>query len=483
MARRYISLPTVSPGQVTGDVHIRCPLCGEVAASTDLAERAMVCPWCDMHFPLEANGHLALLVDEGSFHPLQGAPVGPSLFGRAALQGRPIALAVADPATCWTSAEVQALATLIEEAGLQRTPLLWLLTAPQGTQADTLWAGVQASLGRLAEAGLPCLVLLSGACYGPAVAVALQGDLVLAEPGAAVTLLPSEELRQAGRLPAEVTRPVRDLLQAGWADAILSRQAQRPVLAALLALLTGSPSGRAGFPGRAAAESLLPPPGALADILDLFFELHGDRGTEDDRALWGGLARLRVGGAPILLLATALREGQPALRRPRTDVGAAGWRKAARLLGLAGRFGLPVVTRVDQVALRCRRRDRPAELAAAVGQALAALLALPVPSVALRLGRGGGTAGLALTAADRIVAPEPLVAALEEEGISPDATFSGEELPALLASQLQDLAQTYAPHGPLGRRKLLQRRHARWTRLAMAGTAPPPGTASEEIAR
>jgi acetyl-CoA carboxylase beta subunit len=480
MTRRYISLPTVPYGQATGEVHVRCPLCAEVSSSADLAAQAMVCPWCDFHFPLEAGRHVALLVDEGSFRPLKEGLAGPSLFGRATLWDRPIALAVADPATCWTPAEVQACVDLIEEARLQHSPLLWLVTAPRGTVAEIPWAGVQSALGCLREAELPGIALLSGPCYGPAVALALQADLVLAEPGTAITLVPPEELRQAGRLPEEVTRPVRDLLRAGWADASLPRRAQRPVLATLLGFLEGGQPDRERSRGKVPADDLLQPPEGVADLFDLFFELHGDRGTEDDRALLGGLARLREGGGALLFLATA-RERGPSLRRPREAIGAGGWRKATRLLALAGRFGLPVVTRVDRVALRSGRRDRPAELATAMGQTLAALLALPAPSVALRLGRGGGPASLALTVADSILAPAAIAADLAEEGFTPDGTFTGEELPVVLAGHLQSLTQTYALHGPLGRRKLLQRRHARWTRLAAGGAALlPQGNACED---
>ncbi len=468
MARRYITLAGPFP-EGTGQMYMRCPACGEVLSLAEARRQAMVCPWCDFHFPWEAAAHLELLSDEGSFRPLPESPVGSLLLGRATLRGRPVALAVADGTVRWDATEVRALMPLLEEARLERRPLLWVVAAAQGTEALSLWPGVHLGLKRLQAAGHPCLALLTGPCYGLPAATALRADLVLAEPGA--TLRPDlpEVLREAGRLPPEVLRPPRRLLQAGWADAVLPRREQRAALAHLLDLL--------GVEGSAPpASGLLTP--LLCSRGDLicapFFELHGDRRSGDDAALMGGLGRLGEDGIRLLFLATVPGKGRPAIGHPGA-IGAGGWRKATRLLLLAGRFALPVVTLIARPTLRPERGQREAELSAALGETMDTLLQHPAPTAAVFLEAGDGPAGLALAATDILLTLPEATASLRERGLDVDEEVAAPEaLSEVLARRLRELLQTYTVHGPLGRNKLLQRRYVRWARLATGTERPSP---------
>lgn len=468
MARRYITLAGPFRGEA-GQMYVRCPGCGEVSPLAELRRQAMVCSWCDFHFPWEAADHSELLIDKDSFRPLEGVPAGPLLLGRASLYGRPVALAVADGTVRWSVSEVRALIALLETARLERLSLLWVVAAAQGTEAPFLWPGVHLGLKRLQDAGQPRLALLSGPCYGLPAAAALQADLVLAEPGAVIRPELPEALRQVGRLPPEVLRPPRNLLRAGWADAVLPRREQQAALAHLLDLL-----GVEGPP--------LPPlegatPRSLemaAEICAPFFELHGDRRSGDEAALVGGLGRLRGSDIHLLLLATAPGKGRPAGGRS-DAVGIGGWRKAARLLRLAGRFGLPVVTLIGRPTLHLGRGQREAELSAALGEALDALLFHPAPTVAVFLEAGGDPAGLPLAAADVLLAFPRATVSLREKGLDVDEEVATpDDLPKALERHLGELLQTYTVHGPLGRNRLLQRRYVRWARLSTGMEKSPP---------
>lgn len=473
MTRRFITLPALPTDKVAGQVWIRCPACEEDTAWGDLQDNLMVCPWCDFHFPLEAPGRLDLLADPDSFRSLEGAPAGPSRFGWATVLGRPVALATADPTTTWDGEEVAALTILATEAWRSGRPLIWAATAPQGTTAVS-WPGIQAALNQLGETTFPWISLIGGACYGPVAALALQADLVIAEPGTVVSLLLPDALREAGRLPIATTRPPRELLGEGWADAVLARPDQRPGLARLLDFLGIAGKGLPRAPASPPASGAFPPqPLELVDhLFGPLFELHGDRHCEDDLALVGGMARLEAGGPPLLLLATAKGQGWHDVRRRHGGaIGCAGWRKASRLLRLAGRFELPVVVLIGTPSLRVGRGERPATLTAALGETVQTLLALPVPTVAVRLSEEDALATRALMTADRLLVPASIEAELQGRGISPEATFATVgELHAVLSRHLEELTQTYAVHGPLGRRKLLQRRRIRWTRWANLGT-------------
>jgi len=424
----------------------------------------MVCPWCDGHLPLDAERHLELLVDKGAFHPL-GAPAGSSLFGQATLAGHEIALALADPTALWTPAECRALLALAEVARRERHPLVWVATAAQGA-TPALWPGLQAALQALHQVAVPWLTLVAGPCYGSMAALALQSDLVLAEPGAFLDPLLPAMRRQAGLAPEPLHRP-RQLLRAGWADAVLPRSEQRAGLALLLDLLL------APGPSRPRGARRLPQPEVPAQLQALFgpfFELHGDRRAGDDPTLVGGLGRLREDGRTVVVLAALSRKA----------IGAAGWRKAARLLGLAGRLGLPVVTLIDRPVLRASRSEAPGETATALGETLQALLDVPTPTIAVILGDDEGLAMQVLGTADGLLC-SATVASRRQDRPTPDATFDHErDLPGLLARHLEELTQTYVIHGPLGRRKLLQRRYIRWIRPAQSEMDQPEYATGEQ---
>ncbi len=453
VTRRFITLPTFPPDRASGQILVRCPACKENSRHRVLQREAMVCPWCDFHFPLEADLRLPGLVEEGSFRPLEG-PEGPARFGRGRLQGRPLVLALGDPTMRWEKAEVCALQAAVERAQEERLPFLWVVTAPYGTAEETAWAGVQAVLGPAGAEGALRIALIAGPCYGAPAALAMQCDLVLAEPGAVVAAVLPAQLRRAGLLPIESTRSPRDLLRAGWADAVLPRREQQAALAFLLDLLGGKGKGAVLPTGRVPPRS--DPHNLIPHLVEPFFELYGDRQGEDDPALIGGLARLRGKGTPLLLLATAGRG------RRLEEVSIGGWRKAQRLLHLAARFDLPVVLLLGEPDLRLGGKWSPEAGVAPLGAALGTLFSLPVPTLAVCMG-WGGLAGLALATTDRLLCPEAVAAELAGEGVVADATFEGaEDLRKKLAGLVENLTQTY--DGSLGRRKLLQRRRVRWAR-------------------
>lgn len=471
MPRQYVTLTTEPARQAGGEVLLRCPACGESSPMPALSAQAMVCGWCDFHFPLEAGPHLELLVDEGSFRPLEAAPAGPARLGWATLAGRPLAVAVSDPASSWDAAEIGALAALAEEAGRRHQSLLWVVTAAQGVKAPLRWAGLQLALDRLGEAGAesghgapaPWIALVAGPAYGPAAALAAQADLVLAEPGAVLAPVLPEALRQAGRLPIESTRPPRQLLRAGWADAVVPRHEQRTALADLLDLLGAAGEGAGTRPPSAAPERL---PAPFHGLFASFRELAGDRQSVDDPALVGGLARLGPDGMPLLVLATACAETRAGVRRRHAGaISAAGWRKATRLLRLAGRFGLPVVLLVDRPTLRTGRHDDPGEAAAALGRTLHTLLALPVPTIAVRVAASEGLSTVVLSTSDYLLVQQDLAPQLQQARLPVSGTFEAHELEVHLARVLRELRQAYVEHGALGRRALSQHRYVRWARL------------------
>jgi acetyl-CoA carboxylase carboxyl transferase subunit alpha len=141
-------------------------------------------------------------------------------------------------------------------------------------------------------------------------------------------------------------------------------------------------------------------------VLEDFVELRGDRATAEDPGLLAGLGFWARQRAAVLAHGRGRTGafGGPWVAPP----SAAGLRKAARLVELAARFGLPLVSLIDTA------RDgqaEPAPLGPAVAELAALLTDLPTPSVALVLGEAYGEAGLVLAIADRVLACEHSVLA------------------------------------------------------------------------
>lgn len=140
----------------------------------------------------------------------------------------------------------------------------------------------------------------------------------------------------------------------------------------------------------------------LTDLLDDFVELHGDRRFGDDSAIVGGIGRFR-GRSVVAIGHQKGSSTRDNLRRnfgmPRPE----GYRKALRLMRLAERFQLPLLTFVDTPAADPGIGSEERGQALAIAENLAAMATLEVPIVSVVIGEGGSGGALALGVADRIL--------------------------------------------------------------------------------
>lgn len=139
--------------------------------------------------------------------------------------------------------------------------------------------------------------------------------------------------------------------------------------------------------------------------LDQFDELHGDRHFRDDRALVGGFAKLR--GRRVMVLAQQKgRDTKENIRRNFGMVSPEGYRKAVRLMKLAARFGLPIVTLIDTSGADPGIGSEERSQSEAIATSLITLANVNVPVVATIVGEGGSGGALALALADRVLMAE-----------------------------------------------------------------------------
>lgn len=139
--------------------------------------------------------------------------------------------------------------------------------------------------------------------------------------------------------------------------------------------------------------------------LDAFDELHGDRHFRDDPALVGGFAKLR-GRRVIVLAQQKGRDTKENIRRNFGMVSPEGYRKATRLIDLASRLGLPVVTFVDSSGADPGIGSEERAQSEAIASCLTALTRAEVPVVASIIGEGGSGGALAIALADHVIMAE-----------------------------------------------------------------------------
>jgi acetyl-CoA carboxylase carboxyl transferase subunit alpha len=157
----------------------------------------------------------------------------------------------------------------------------------------------------------------------------------------------------------------------------------------------------------------------VAALIDDFIPLAGDRAFGEDAAIVGGLGRL--GGRKVMLIGH--EKGDDTASRLTHNFGMAkpeGYRKAIRLMELADRFRLPVVTLVDTPGAFPGVQAEERGQAEAIARSTEACLALGVPMVAAIAGEGGSGGAIAIATANRVLMLEHSVYAV----ISPEGCAS-----------------------------------------------------------
>jgi acetyl-CoA carboxylase carboxyl transferase subunit alpha len=146
----------------------------------------------------------------------------------------------------------------------------------------------------------------------------------------------------------------------------------------------------------------------IAALITEFTPLAGDRAFGDDAAMIGGLGRFQ--GRSVAVLGT--EKGSDTDSRVKHNFGMArpeGYRKARRVIELAGRFGLPVLTFVDTSGAFPGIDAEARGQAEAIARSIEACLEAPVPLVATIIGEGGSGGAIALAAGDSVLMLEHAV--------------------------------------------------------------------------
>jgi len=275
-ARKPMAAPP-EPSRVPEGLWVKCPECGQIIYSKELAANLGVCPKCGHHFRLSALDRLRQLLDDGQFEehdaglrsadPLQFTDTKPY---RDRLEAGRRATGLADAVVSATGRldglEVVAVAMeygfiggsmgvvvgekitrAIERALASRRPLVIVCCSGgarmmEGTLSLMQMAKVSAALARLDRAAVPYIAVLTDPTTGGVTAsFAMLGDLIVAEPRALIGFAGPRVIEQALRqkLPPGFQRS-EFLLAHGMIDCIVDRRELKRTIARALRFLTGA---------------------------------------------------------------------------------------------------------------------------------------------------------------------------------------------------------------------------------------------------
>jgi len=140
----------------------------------------------------------------------------------------------------------------------------------------------------------------------------------------------------------------------------------------------------------------------IENICTDFVELHGDRQIKDDKAIVGGFAK--IDGKPVMIIGQ--QKGRNTKQRQMRNFGMPnpeGYRKALRLMKLAEKFGLPVVTLIDTPGASPGLEAEERGQGEAIAKNLFEMSTLEVPIVCIVIGEGASGGALGIGVGDRVL--------------------------------------------------------------------------------
>ena len=260
--------------EIPADAWEKCDQCGHVDIRERFVRALNVCPSCGHHRRITAQEYIDLLVDEGSWHELfaslksadplkfenyadrvqaavkKAGPLDAIRTGYARLHGVSISLGVMDfsfMGGSMGSVVGEKIARLTRHAIDRRTPLIVISASggarmQEGVLSLMQMAKTSVVVAELQGASIPFIsVLTNPTTGGVSASYAMQGDVILAEPGAVVGFAGPRVIKQTiGQDLPEGFQTAEFLLEHGMIDAVVPRGELRDTTAQLLRHMTGA---------------------------------------------------------------------------------------------------------------------------------------------------------------------------------------------------------------------------------------------------
>jgi acyl-CoA carboxylase subunit beta len=431
--------------------HPVCRRC-EVDLSNDAAyRRYRVCSSCGHHHTIPALDFIEALADAESFHEFHRnlVSVDPLVFsdrlpyrkrmteareetglteavvtGEARIRGHRVILAVMDfrfLGGSMGSVVGEKVSLAFERARSKRVPIITIAASGGARMQEGMLSLVQmaktaAAAKRTHDSHVPYISILTNpTTCGMYASFANQGDIILAEPEALIGFAGPRVVKQITGRETIDSHTAEFLHAHGFIDGIVSRPQLRDTLATILRVVSArneiSKSNRGGdtvepkeMPSAWSAVQVARHPERpttldyIGHVSSQFIELHGDRLYGDDRAVVGGLGEI-AGRGVMFIGHQRSNEGGHRGGQALPE----GYRKAIRLMQLAERLELPVITFVDTPGAYLGDGAEERGIAIALSECLAQMSVIEVPTIAIIVGEGGSGGALAIGLADRVL--------------------------------------------------------------------------------
>ena len=435
-------------------VHDRCLFCEEPISDSPSYLTYRVCPFCRFHYTVTARERIELLVDKGTFKENYKyvKTVEPLSFSRrnryrkfleqdqnrtglteAAVAGKCrigdvetmlIVLDFGFMGGTMGSVVGEKVSMAFENAARRGIPAVAVVSGggvriQEGVLSLMQMAKTVTAANRLRDEEVPLIVVLANPSTGQAYAsFANLADVILAEPGSLIGLSPLRTLREVSKMPLPLDAHTAEAhVGHGLLDDVVDRENLQPRIASILQILTAQKHGKSNhknllksepeecdevepWEAMTVARNLERPQASsyFRSILDPFIELRGDRLNSDDRSVVTG-----IGFMDGLAVAVIGQQRRPLVEGERYHVFPDGLRKAQRLIDLASRFKLPLVTLIDTQGADPGLEAEEQGIGNAIARTLSSMLAVPTPMVSVVIGEGGSEGALALGLSDRIL--------------------------------------------------------------------------------
>ena len=435
-------------------VHDRCLFCEEPISDSPSYLTYRVCPFCRFHYTVTARQRIELLADKGTFKESYKyvSSMDPLSFSRRSRYRK--FLAQDQSRTGLTEAAVtgrcrigdtEAMLIVLDFGFMggtmgsvvgEKVSMAFENAARRGMSAVAVVSGggtriqegvlslmqmakTVTAANRLRAEEVPFLVVLANPSTGQAYAsFANLADVILAEPGSLIGLSPLRTLREVSKMPLPLDAHTAEAhVGHGLLDNVVDRENLQPRIASLLQILTAQKYGTSNHKNllkaepvesdevdpweavTAARNSERPQASAyFRSMLDPFIELRGDRLNSDDRSIVAGLGFMD--GQPVAVIG---QQRRPLVEGERYHVFPDGLRKAQRVIDLACRFKLPLVTLIDTQGADPGLEAEEQGIGNAIAKTLSSMLTVPTPMVSVVIGEGGSEGALALSLSDRIL--------------------------------------------------------------------------------
>ena len=435
-------------------VHDRCLFCEEPISDSPSYLTYRVCPFCRFHYNVTARQRVELLADKGTFKESYKyvSSMDPLSFSRrsryrkflaqdqsrtglteAAVTGRcrigdietvMIVLDFGFMGGTMGSVVGEKVSMAFENAARRGIPAVAVVSGggtriQEGVLSLMQMAKTVTAANRLRDEEVPFIVVLANPSTGQAYAsFANLADVILAEPGSLIGLSPLRTLREASKMPLPLDAHTAEAhVGHGLLDNVVDRENLQPRIASLLQILTAHKQGSSNHKNLLKAEPVesdeVEPWEAVTaarnserpqaniyfrSMLDPFIELRGDRLNSDDRSIVAGLGFMD--GQPVAVIG---QQRRPLVEGERYHVFPDGLRKAQRVIDLASRFKLPLVTLIDTQGADPGLEAEEQGIGNAIAKTLSSMLTVSTPMVSVVIGESGSEGALALSLSDRIL--------------------------------------------------------------------------------